>query len=243
MKKKISIITVISIVVMFTQQIYAEKPSITLQGKEPEIDREEVEERYYRTHKAVQSPFSFKIVRYVEEENKAFLSPKKDGKTQIDLKAFIQHKRIFLVNPGNETFDDIYFVFEYFYYKYPPDELAGSSTRFRKEPKNKTDQPRTRLYDMKIFKMPSLKPKINLTIDFPDFNIFIGGSQTSAKEHILIRENGSFYKIKAIREYAGFVFSVFSKSKLLYQATNNKELQEKGIDKLTLDLLNNYLVK
>ena len=56
MKKILFILTIILIGILFSQKLYAEELKIYTQGKEPKIDKEEIDERYYRTHKALHSP-------------------------------------------------------------------------------------------------------------------------------------------------------------------------------------------
>ncbi|MCK5708623.1 MAG: hypothetical protein KAI43_13325 [Candidatus Aureabacteria bacterium] len=209
-------------------------------GKAPTKEVFEVKERLSNTTKITTSPFIIKVSRYIDEEEKAFLTVGLFGIASANVLTMVQYERILFINPLNEYTNNLYLTVEYYYYKYPAHQTTFQKSRFRKNDNETTVDPITKFYDAKIYTLKALKPLSKTVIDTPGSNIYFGGRKTAAKEIIVVNDDESTYKIKAVKEYAGYILSIFSGKKLIYQITNNQKLRKKGFKKLSKKLIDKY---
>ena len=213
-------------------------------GNAPEKEIFEVKERNINTLKIISTPFIIKVSRYADEEDKAFLVPGPFGKMTKNIAAVTHYERILFINPLNIKAKNLYLSIEYYYYKYPAKPETFSTSRFRKNNNKEIKvDPIIRFYNAKIYKLKTIKPSSKTIIDTPGNRIYLGGSKKKAEEIIVLNKDGSTHTIKAIKEYAGYILSIFSENKLINQITNNQKLRKNGFSKLTEKLLDKHLVE
>ena len=233
--KKTIIFQLLILLLMIHNTSYAGPLKIYKCEEEPRCEETIIREKTYRTNNLFMSPFMVKIERYEKKGLEDFLSQSR--KSQFSVKYLGHLERIFIFNSKQEKIKNLYICVEYYIYELPAKVKKKYNKNFSEELK------KAECHATNIYKLRSILPLSKVLVLTPGNRFYSPSKKHERYDYFAINDSGNVQKISCNLEYAGYILSIFQGSKLLYQTTNNKRLKDKGLNKLTKELFDKYIVK
>ena len=218
-----------------------EEPKVYKFGKEPKLEKEKQVDNLYPTNKLTRSPFLVKssLVSF-KDLNYKYSDIHSSGSTKSESGAENFFLRVLFINATQSSFNNIYICVQHFIVDKPYTISHGGNVR-RSYSKDKN-----KLYVKKIYRLEKILPNQKLVIDTKGINLRFSKYQfvddAYDRSHAGLDDT---YRSFSGEEYSGYIISIFHKRKLLFQRTSNRNLKEKGVEKLSIkgQIINDNLFK